>query len=100
MVAQHAQFHFRVLRTFQPVHGFFVGQCLTRKLLVVHLHNLIAGYQARTLGRTVLDDVLHMQGVLSDGELDAHARERSLQVVVGYLHILGRDIDGVGVQLR
>ena len=88
-VAHHAQLHLRVLRTLQAVHGFLVGQRLTRKGLVVNGDNLVASYQTRPLSRSVAYHLLHMECVLTDGKLNAHPRERALQVVIGYLHVLG-----------
>ena len=98
-IAQDAQLDLGVLGTLQAVHGFLVGERLTRKGLVIDHDNLVASNDASTLGRTVADNLLHVERVLTDGELDAHAGERAAQVVVGLLHVLGRDIDGVGVQL-
>ena len=82
------------------VHGLLVGQRLAREGRVVNGHNLVAGQHTGLLGGAVANDILHAQGVVADDELDAHARERAAQVVVGCLHILGADVDRVGVQLR
>ena len=82
------------------MHGLLVCDNLSHEGLVVDAHDLVARHDARTLGRSIADDVLHVDGVLADGELDAHARERAFQVVGGYLHVLGINVDGVGVQLR
>ncbi len=98
-VAQHADGDLRALGSFEPVHGLFVGDLLAHEALAVDHHDLVAGEHASLLGRSVLDDVLHSDGVLSDGELDAHAREAAFEVVGGSLHVLGGDVDRVGVEL-
>ena len=98
-VAHHADFHLCVLRTFKAVHRLFVCHFLADKWFPIDAHNLVAGKQARSLCRTVLDYVLHMYRVLAYRELDAHAGERTAQVVGGSLHILGTDIDGVRVEI-
>ena len=98
-IARHTNLHLRSLRTFQSVHGLLIGHHLAHKLLAIHIHNLVAGQQTRLLCRSVLDDVLHVDGVLTDGKLNTYARERSLEVVVGGLHILGADVDRVGIEL-
>ena len=99
-VAYHAHLHFRVLRSFQAVHSLLVGHLLAHEERVVDGHYLVAGYQSCPFGGAVADDVLHAHRVLADGELDAHARERAAQVVLGGLLVLSRDIDRVRVQLR
>ena len=99
LISQHAYRHLRVLLAFQGAHGHLVGYLLAHERLAVDLHNLVASNESRALGRTVRDDVLHVDGVLADGELDADAEERAFQVVVGLLHVLGADVDGVRVEL-
>ena len=99
-IADDAQFYLGVLGALQPVHRLLVCHFLTDEGLVVDLHDLVAGNQSGTLGRAVADHILHTDGVPADGELDADAREGTLQVVVGYLHILGADIDRVRIEFR
>ena len=98
-VAHHTQLHLRVLRTFQASHGLLVRDNLAHERLAVHAYNLVAGEDASTLCRTVLHDVLHVYGVLAYGELDAHSRERSLQVVSHSLRVLRADVYGVRVEV-
>ena len=98
-VAHHAELHLRVLRTLQSAHSLLVGHYLAYERFAVDAHNLVAGDDASALSRSVLHHVLHADGVLAYGELDAHARERTLQVVGHSLRILSRDIDGVGVEV-
>ena len=86
-ITHHSDIYLCVLRTFQTAHGFLIGHLLSDKSTVVDGHNLIACQQTSTLGGAVLDDCLHMDGVLTNNKLDAHTRERTLQVVVGGLHI-------------
>ena len=81
------------------MHGLLVGDILAHESLAVDLDNLVACQQSGTLRRSVGDDVLHMDGVLTDGELDAHAEERPLEVVVSLLDVLLGDVDAVGVEL-
>ena len=74
-ITDDAELYLRVLRTFQTVHGLLVGDFLTDKDRVVDLDNLIASQDTCTFGRTVADDILHTDGVLTDGELNTHTRE-------------------------
>ena len=71
------------------MHGHLVGQRLTREVLVVNLHNFVAGNHTGTLGRSVADDLLHAKCVLTDNELNTYTRKRAAQVVVGHLYVLG-----------
>ena len=98
-VAQHAYFNLRVLGSLEFMHGLLVGNHLAHKRFAVHAYNLVAGKHARLFGRTVLDNVHHVNGVLAYVELNADARERALQVVVGCLHILRAHVGGVWVEL-
>ena len=41
-----------------------------------------------------------MQSVLANDKFDAHAGERTLQVVIGALHVFGTDVDRVRVEFR
>lgn len=81
------------------MHGLLVGHFLAHELLAIYFHDLVTSQEASTLCRAVLDDSLNVDGVFTDHELDAYSRERALQVVGCYLGILGRDIDGVGVEV-
>ena len=92
-IAQNAQFHLGILRSLEAVHGLLVGHLLTHKHRVIHLHNLVASQHTSTLCRTIAYHILHTDGVLTDGELDTNAKERTAQIVVGYLAIAGTDID-------
>ena len=98
-VAQHAELDLGALRTLQTAHGLLIGHLRAHKFLPVDIDNLVASQDACPLGRSVLDDVLHIDGVLTDGELDAYTRERAAQVIVCRLHILRTDIDGVRIEL-
>ena len=71
-VADDAEFHLRILRTLQAMHGLLVGDFLTDEHRVIDLDNLIACQQSGTFGRTVADDILHADGVLTDGELNTN----------------------------
>ena len=82
------------------MHGLLVGDHLAHEGLVVDAHNLVTGQQTGLFRRTVGDDVLHVDGVLTDGKLNAYSREGTLQVVIGYLNVLRGDIHRVGIQLR
>ena len=99
-ITDDAQLDFRILRPFQTMHGLFVCHFRADKRLIIHLDNLIASNQSCTLCRAVANHILHTDGIVADGELDAHARERALQVIVGNLHILGGNIDRMRVELR
>ena len=74
-IPYHANLHLRVLGSLKPVHGLLVGHLLAYKWLVVDAHNLVACKHARPFGRSVLYDILHVDGILSDGELYAHTRK-------------------------
>ena len=95
----HADTHLGALRTLEAVHGLLLSDLLADELLAVDHHDFVAGNDARLLGRSVLDDVLHVDRVLTNGELDAHARERTLEIILGLLHVLGADIHRMRVEL-
>ena len=48
---------------------------LTNEFLSIHGNNLITGNDSCTLSRSVGYDILHMNGILTDNELNAHAEE-------------------------
>ena len=98
-IAQDAQLHLRILGTLQAVHGLGIGTDLAYEDGVVDLDNLIACQHTSALCRTIADDILHTDGVLTDGELDTDAKERATQVVVSNLSLTSRDVDGMGVEL-
>ena len=81
------------------MHRLLVGNFLADKHRVVDLYDLISRNQTSTLCRSVADDILHADGILTDGKLNADARKRTLQVVGGYLYILGSDVGGMGIEL-
>ena len=99
-IAHDADLHLRVLRAFQPVHGFFGRNLLSNEGLPIHADNLVACQKSRLLGRPVLHHILHMDRILTNGKLNAHPRERSFQVVGSRLSILRADIHRVRVELR
>ena len=99
-IADDAQLDLRILGTLQPMHRLLVGHDLADKGRIVDLDNLVAGNQTRTLSRAVANHILHTDRIITDGELDAHTRERALQVVVGNLHILGPDVDRMRIEFR
>ena len=98
-VAYHTDFHLRVLRTLQSAHGFLLRHNLAHKRFAVNTHNLVASQDASLLCRTVLYHVLYAYGVLAYSELNAHTRERTLQIVGHSLCILGADIYRVRVEV-
>ena len=81
------------------MHGFLVGNNLAHEWLAIHGYNLVASQKSCFFGRSVLDYILHMDGVLADNELDAHSREGAFEVVVSLSRILCTDIDGMRVEL-
>ena len=81
------------------MHGFLVGDFLAHELLAVDFHDFVASQESGTLGRTVLDDALHVDGVFANDKLYAHAREGALQVVGRNLCVFRGDIDRVGVEV-
>ena len=98
-ITLYSDLHLRVFRPFQAAHGLFIGNGFAHERFAVNTHNLVTSQDAGTVGRPILDDILHVDGVLSDGKFNAHTRERAFQVVVGCLYILGIDIDRVRVKL-
>ena len=98
-ISQNAKFHLGVLRTFQPVHGLFVGDLLAYKYRVVDLNNLVTCQDTCPLCRAIANHILHTDGILADGELDADAGERTPQIIVGNLAVAGRDIDRMRIEL-
>ena len=82
------------------MHRLLVGNFLADEHRVVDLYDLISRNQASTLCWAIADDILHADGILTDGKLNADAGERTLQVVGGYLYILGSDVGGMRIELR
>ena len=97
-ITDNAQLYFRILGPLQTVHRLFVGHILANKWLIVDLDNLVASNQTSTLSGSIANHILHTDGIIADGKLNAHTRERTLQIVVGNLHILGANIDRMGVK--
>ena len=69
-VAHDAQFHLRILRPLQPVHSLLVRHLLAHKGFAVDTHNLITSQQSCTLSRTIADDILYMNRILTNRKLD------------------------------
>lgn len=93
----YADAHLSTLRSHQTVCRLLRRHLLSHERLSVDGHNLIACKESGTFRRSVLDDVLHLYGVLTDDKLYSYTGERALKVVVGRLHVLGTDVDGVRV---
>ena len=72
-VANDSDFHFGVFRSFQTVHCFFIGHDFSYERLAVDGYNLIAGQNPGPFGRSVFDNVLHVNGILADIEFDSDA---------------------------
>ena len=80
------------------MHRFLIGDNLAYERLAIYGYNLITCQQSSLFGWSVLNHILHMDGVLADDKLDAYARERTLEVVGGGCCILRTDIDRVRIQ--
>ena len=59
-ITQNAQLDLCILRTFQSVHGFLIGDLLASEGLVVYLNDFVASNNSSTLGRTLTDNLLDM----------------------------------------
>ena len=81
------------------MHRLLRGDFLAHERLAIDCHNLVAGYHAATLCRTVGNHILHMYRILAYGELDADAVERALQIVVARSHFLGAHIHRMRIEL-
>ena len=92
LVTLHTYLHLSVLGSFQPVLRLIFGHHFSHEWLAVYGYYLVSRQNARTLGRAVLDNVLHAYGILPDDKLNAHARERAFQFIAGRLHLLGGHI--------
>ena len=66
--------------------------------LTSHSYDFIACYYASTLGRTVSNDILHMDSILSNDEFDADTTEWTLEIIGSLLRLFRWDIDRVRVQ--
>ena len=80
------------------MHRLGIGDLLTDKHGVIHLYDLITSQHASPFRRTVADDILYADRILTDGELDTDTRERAAQIVVGNLTVTGGDIDRMGIK--
>ena len=81
------------------MHRLRIGDLLTHKHRVIDLDNLIACQHTCPFRRTIANDILYTDGVLTNGKLNADARERAPQVIVGNLTVTGCDIDRMGIEL-
>ena len=99
-ITDDTNLHLGVFGSLQAMLCLFIGYYLPHKGLTVHADNFVTRQDAGSLGRPILDDVLHVDSILPDGELDADTRERTAQVVVCCLHVFGVDVDRVGIELR
>ena len=97
-ITNDTQLHLCILRTLQTVHRFLVGTYLSYKGRVVDLYNLITSHHSCTLCRTITDNILDTDCILTDDELNANTKEGTSQVVVGDLPFTCRDIDRVGIE--
>ena len=98
-VAHHSYLHLSVLRTLQSSHSLVLSDYLAHEGLAVYAHNLVAGKQSRTLCRTVLHHILHMNSILAYCELNAHTRERAFQLVGLRLRVLGAYIGRMRIEV-
>ena len=97
-IADDAEFHLRVLRPLETVHRLGIGDLLADKDGVIDLHDLITSQHTSPFRRTVADDILHTDRILTDGKLDTDTRERATQIVVGNLTVTSRDIDRMRIE--
>ena len=98
-ITDNAQLHLRILRSLQAMHGLSVGTDLTHENGVVDFYNFVASQHTSTLSRTIADDILHTDGILTDGELNTNTKERTTEIVIRNLTLTGRDVDGMGIEL-
>ena len=97
-ITDDAEFYLGVLRALQAVHRLFIRHFLADKHRVVHLDDLVASKHACPFCRTVTNDILYTNRILTNRELNADARERPAQVIIGNLSLASRDIDGMRVK--
>ena len=71
-IANDTEFHFRVFWSFQTVHCLFVCHFLTNEHRVIDLYDFVACQHASTLCRSIANDILHADGILTDSKLDAY----------------------------
>ena len=73
--AVHTEFDLAAFFTFQSFHGFFIGDDFSYEGRIVYFYDTVAGHQSHLFGWASLNDVVHMDGVILDGKLDADATE-------------------------
>ena len=98
-IADKSDLDLRVLRSFQAVHRFLVSTNLPDEGGIVDLDNLVASHHTSTFCRTIADDILYTDGILTDDKLDTDAEEGTAQIIVGNLSFTRCDIDRVGIEL-
>ena len=74
------QFHFGSFRTFQSAHGFLIGQFYSGEQAVVYHDDAVACHQSYFLGRTTLNDTIHMNRIVLNGELNTDTAETAFQL--------------------
>ena len=77
LIAQNAHLDLGILLAFQLAHSGLVGNLFTDEGLAVDLDNLVTCQHTGTLGRAVTNYVLNVDSILTNGELDAYAKERA-----------------------
>lgn len=65
-IAGDANLHLGILRTLEAVHRFLIGDNLAYERLAIYGYNLITCQQSSLFGWSVLNHILHMDGVLAD----------------------------------
>ena len=81
------------------MHSLLIGYLLTYEHRVVYLYNLIASNYSCTLSRTIANNILHTDSVLTNGKLDTNTEERTTQVIISNLAIAGADVYRVRIEL-
>ena len=81
------------------MHSLLIGYLLTYEHRVVYLYNLIASNYSCTLSRTIANNILDADSVLTDGKLDTNTEERTTQVIISNLAIAGADVNRVRIEL-
>ena len=74
------QFYFGSFRTFQSAHGFLIGQFYSGEQAVVYHNDAVACHQSYFLGRTALNDTVHMNRIILNGELNTDTAEAAFQL--------------------
>ena len=74
-ISDDSNLHLRIFRSFQSVLCFLIRHFLSDERFVIHHYNLVTRQQTSPFSRTVLDDVLDVDGIFTNDKFDTDSRK-------------------------